>query len=966
MGQIHHNVSYQTGSLNFSLPLLSLKVDDGLEIPINLIYAGNGIKFDQQTGEVGLGWGLTTNYKVNRTIYGRPDEHYAKPSDQQLYDLSASTDNEWRDIQITQFTVGLPSNGGLTLKSGLQELDSEYDLFDYNTPSVTGTFIIESAANKTIASSDNPLIKIDYNVDPINGINSINIKDTKGNNYLAGYDPATNSYFSESIPRYGKQASYSWPITKITSPNNKSAEIKYTLTDIFEMSVGQLGTRINETNGMVPGYPFFFSSSNDELDKSVPNRKSYLTSSVKSQYGEIKLFRFPNSKLIDSAVLYDHNQVAVKRVKFNRSVSHNHVFLVSVLIYGDDQQKAQVYNFDYYQKNNQFTYNADIWGNIKASSSSLKRYPEELKYEPYYDLSDVNYALIERNLLSVPGSTSLSFDDRSPSGVPNAFSLEKITLPTGGTISYTYEANFFRDLPSNQVKQGPGIRLSAIMKHDPTANISETVTYKYGENEDGVGNIPAPVDKYQFGLDQIMVQRGPMQDPLNKLYATRSRFFSNDIISDGDPFFTNYNYVSYPVVSEKTTEGAKKLYYKDGKNMTWYLNQGQNTSFYSVLVSGNLPTTYRPGFVYEYNMAYKPLVQKIEILNQANQVIKKDTFVYNLAGGKTFLQMKVKPYAIFSDGAFSPEYNHIYTGFQSIYDYWLCTMHFGDWLLVKKETTEKRDTLFVTETAEYSYNSDHQLTKEILYMSDNSKKETQFSYPNDFSDIIDGDDISWYVLEMQNSNQLDKWVEKRTYAIRNNGFGEVSEITGAELQFNFPGTDRVRNVHNYWKRPTDAAFNPATVLNNLVQIDDKYHQEIYETVMVDNIGNVLMQIDQQGLPVTYLWGYKRNYPVAKIVGTDYYTVIQHLDTSILNNGSELQIKQELNQMRNALADNPSVQVYTYTYRPLTGLTSETNPKGISTYYEYDDMGRLICVRDHNNKIIRRICYNYNGQPESCP
>lgn len=36
-----------------------------------------------------------------------------------------------------------------------------------------------------------------------------------------------------------------------------------------------------------------------------------------------------------------------------------------------------------------------------------------------------------------------------------------------------------------------------------------------------------------------------------------------------------------------------------------------------------------------------------------------------------------------------------------------------------------------------------------------------------------------------------------------------------------------------------------------------------------------------------------------------------------------------------------------------------------TYYEYDGLNRLILIRDQGQNILRKICYNYAGQPEKC-
>lgn len=56
---------------------------------------------------------------------------------------------------------------------------------------------------------------------------------------------------------------------------------------------------------------------------------------------------------------------------------------------------------------------------------------------------------------------------------------------------------------------------------------------------------------------------------------------------------------------------------------------------------------------------------------------------------------------------------------------------------------------------------------------------------------------------------------------------------------------------------------------------------------------------------------------------------------------------------------------TYTYRPLIGLTSMTDARGITEFYEYDGLGRLSMVKDYQGNITKSYCYNYSGQRVDC-
>jgi hypothetical protein len=56
---------------------------------------------------------------------------------------------------------------------------------------------------------------------------------------------------------------------------------------------------------------------------------------------------------------------------------------------------------------------------------------------------------------------------------------------------------------------------------------------------------------------------------------------------------------------------------------------------------------------------------------------------------------------------------------------------------------------------------------------------------------------------------------------------------------------------------------------------------------------------------------------------------------------------------------------TYTYDPLIGISSQCDANNRISYYEYDGLNRLVLIRDQDRNVIKKICYNYAGQPENC-
>jgi len=118
----------------------------------------------------------------------------------------------------------------------------------------------------------------------------------------------------------------------------------------------------------------------------------------------------------------------------------------------------------------------------------------------------------------------------------------------------------------------------------------------------------------------------------------------------------------------------------------------------------------------------------------------------------------------------------------------------------------------------------------------------------------------------------------------------------------------------------------------------------------DTNGNILQYTIESGTPVAIIWGYNKSQPIAKIENATYAEV-----EALPGFGAGFTIVTSLSAAQESTLRNnlPEAMVTTYTYTPLVGITSVTDPKGITSYYTYDTFGRLQYVKDQNLNVLQK-------------
>lgn len=132
---------------------------------------------------------------------------------------------------------------------------------------------------------------------------------------------------------------------------------------------------------------------------------------------------------------------------------------------------------------------------------------------------------------------------------------------------------------------------------------------------------------------------------------------------------------------------------------------------------------------------------------------------------------------------------------------------------------------------------------------------------------------------------------------------------------------------------------------------------------IDTYGNIIEETNRSEVITSYIYGYQGKRLVAKIEGATYNQAISHIDNmSIINDPlNDVQLKNEIQKIRDGL---PNAYVSSYTHHPSVGATSESDIRGRTVYYEFDNFYRLHNVKDNEGNILKTTHYSYREAPFS--
>jgi len=273
----------------------------------------------------------------------------------------------------------------------------------------------------------------------------------------------------------------------------------------------------------------------------------------------------------------------------------------------------------------------------------------------------------------------------------------------------------------------------------------------------------------------------------------------------------------------------------------------------------------------------------------------------------------------------------------------------GDARLTWSETKEyfyNGNANHTVSISEYEYNNlNNQIKKEKLNYNENGSNvllEKNYTYAIDnFNDVTTSESIA--KSTMININRVNDLMHTSVFK---NGVYLNSEKIGYKVFT----TNLVLPETIYTSKAQLAGGSGMTGIPEVFEPRLKYNR-------YDTFGNPLEVQQVGGMLISYIWGYNKTVPIAKIENASNAQIQSALGVTNYDSLTEANLS-TINSLRTLL---PNAMVTTFTYKPQIGVETITDPKGYVMTYSYDEFNRLNKVTDADGKIITENLYRYRTQ-----
>lgn len=927
-------VDISTGVPNVSIPFVNIPTrSKDITMNIGLGYHPSSVKAAAQPGDCGLGWSLFVGGVISRTV---------------LYNADEKNDYNYLDDDQYQFNfMGY---------SGTFFLDRVYDCPVY---SGTGPVDVLDYHLEVIAfkcDQGNLTIKINFNKST-SKIESFIVNDEKGYQYFfEKFDtslkwlPTPGIHYPDAVGSHSYRSAHH--LTRVLDNNDKEL-IKFNYKTFNKSLSVEKYNKVNTIS--IAGY-----------------------GKVEFTYSESSTVYTPDIRLKE-LLLKDFNDHPIKKLKLNVNS-----YLSSVEITDPDGIQKEEYSFSYADAELGYNYkeSVDQWGYKNKVSKS------------YYDEDDLPYR---------PSPEYCTI------GV-----LDKMALPKGGYIIFDYESNTYSDyiqdtngawhIDSN-LENYYSTQCSSAYSTSTEIDGNITVTQVKSNQSQPLSNtfsfdrsiLGADNENFYFNVNDTLTYTIP--DLINLVTGELQKFHPYFILTRGDnPGYekklTSENNAQNCGLGEKIdlTPGVQytitqyptnrhigwvtiSTHIRNPNPTKWHYGGGiriKQISYYDLYSSG------KPSKVinYDYKLFDNP--------EYSSGVLAYDS--YDAAPGSETLDLVNKSSLVNYRNVTVREYNngkeqYTYTtpvdclsSYEMALGGTFCVSHpiFQNGLLSNKKVFNNSDLLINEADITYEhfkyFHRPNSLDKDLkgLFGCSKIKQKKTMDYLNNsvpvtVTESFTYDEVNYNILTHSTTDSVGDTLKKEyVYDTGNapNHENRTSELKEVKSYRN--GTLLLTSTIDYannWQG--NQSYLPKTIKKgkpNNIDIQLNYNK-------YDEFSNPLEVQQENGIKTVYIWGYNHTKVIAKIVNASYEELesqvenLQTLSNADTNLASEETLREALNDLR---ANLSNAMVTTYTYDPLVGVTSITDPKGDRITYEYDSFGRLQFVKDKDGNILSENEYHYKN------
>lgn len=958
-------VNKYVGKPSISIPIYEINTGE-LQLPISLTYNYSGLKVTENPTRVGLGWFLDAGSGIitqairgvddngDHTGFGYSDTRVSSRLEDYIAGNSyAERRAYWRDAyagMISEFLFDRRCGVFYNLHYGNQKYDTEPDVYQFNFSGHVGKFAFDKDNNIHLVPQKPLNITRTRTPHPQNE-DYWTILDEKGTKYIfskkeKGASTTTNSDGSRSSRRY----SNSWLLNKIISPSKQDSiifEYDYYANETYPSTLSQTRRFPGRFNGLV-GNPtgivnsYTYNSGTTHVLKRIifKNGSVELVSGTTREDAENSW-----SKTLGNIIVKDARGTIIKNFEFDygywESLYSGGEFYNKRLYLKQIQQKngneiLPPYKFTYIDDlhfptrqpsmdNSGFGFYAqDYWGYYNGRSNSTLL-PSLDNYKGRYKIENFSPANREPD----PKFAKLGM-------------LTKIEYPTGGHTEFEYEPH--------QYGGGivGGLRIERMRDCSDFNNcITRRYTYTGGvlmseklTNIAETNHIYYSFDNCGEAFEELVVS-SHTASPIEGIiigYSKVETYFETESGHDNGKtieYFTNKKYF----VEE--TYGSSP--FQSGYDFSW--RRGQPLKIETYKRTGSSTYQLLQTKENEYNFMQDNEGLAGTLLRRLNPT---DPNIYGL--NLTVINgLQLFPLQENYLGAGYVDLNSANLSFNGYMD-----NHYhiiSEWNYLTKSTVRVYDdetSKFMETVTNYFYdNAKHlQLSRTETTDSKGNTIVSKIYYPDDVNFLTGLSSTERNAVTKLNSNNLHRIAEPLQTETINNG-----------EKF----TQRTIYNNQKWSGLVVPEFIQTSKGSN--NLEDRVVFYKYDITS----GKLLEFSREDGIHIVYVWGYNNSHVIAKIENASYANLTPAQNTAIEDAKSisnfdvysyaEVDLRNRLATLRREF---PNAMVSTYTYDPLVGVTSITDPNGETFHYDYDNFHRLENISDGNGKILNKNTYNYKS------